>query len=240
MGATGIRDSIVAAALMLALIPANSVPAYADEFPSRPIRLIVPFAPGGPSDIAARMVADAMRNVVGQPMIIENKPGAGAIVATQSLLHAPADGYSLMMASNNLVIGKLLYKHLPFDSLRDLRAIIGVTRSPHFVLVTPTFPRQRSDPCCQAAGWKAELRLRRCRHRASFGGRTAQAAARPRHDPCPLSGLGTGADRSDVGPSAGLYRPRAVSPVARKGWNCEGARRHDKDPPRGISGYPNA
>jgi tripartite-type tricarboxylate transporter receptor subunit TctC len=143
MGAIGIRESIVAAALMLALIPATLVPVHADEFPSKPIRLIVPFAPGGPSDIAARVIAEALRNVVGQPIIVENKPGAGAIVATQSLLHAPADGYSLMMASNNLAIGKLLYKHLPFDSLRDLRAIIGVTRSPHFVLVPPAFPGSR-------------------------------------------------------------------------------------------------
>ncbi len=114
------RGGIVATVLMLALILPNVAPTHAQEFPSKPIRLIVPFAPGGPSDIAARAIADALRNVLGQPMIVENKPGAGAVVATQALLHAPADGYTLMMASNNLVIGKWLYKHLPFDSLRHL------------------------------------------------------------------------------------------------------------------------
>jgi hypothetical protein len=76
--------------------------------------------------------------VLGQPVIVENKSGAGAIVATQGLLRAPADGYTLMMASNNLVIGKWVYKHLPFDSLRDLRAIrgalLGTEKRPAFKL----------------------------------------------------------------------------------------------------------
>jgi len=133
------------------LIPVYSVPAYAEEFPSKPIRLIVPFAPGGPSDIAARAIADPLRDVLGQPVIVENKPGAGAVVAAQALLHAPADGYTLMMGSNNLVIGKWLYKNLPFDSLRDLRAIIGVTRSAHFVLVSPTFPGDRVNDLIRVA-----------------------------------------------------------------------------------------
>jgi tripartite-type tricarboxylate transporter receptor subunit TctC len=155
MGPNGMRDAIVAAALVLVMNAVNAVPTHADEFPSRPIRLIVPFAPGGPSDIAARAIAEALRNVLGQPMIVENKPGAGAIVATQSLLHAPADGYSLMMASNNLVIGKLLYKRLPFDSLRDLQAIIGVARSPHFVLVAPTFPGNRVSDLIHVANYQA-------------------------------------------------------------------------------------
>jgi tripartite-type tricarboxylate transporter receptor subunit TctC len=131
--------------LLLAVMLINPLPVHAEEFPSRPIHLIVPFPPGGPSDICARAIADALPNLLGQPVIVENKPGAGAVVATQALLHAPADGYTLMMASNNLVIGKWLYKRLPFDSLRDLRAIIGVARSPHFVLVSPTFPGNRID-----------------------------------------------------------------------------------------------
>src|SRR5262249_50075854 len=140
----GMRCRMVAAALMLALMPTYAVPAYAEEFPSRPIRLIVPFAPGGPSDIAARTIADPLRDVLGQPVIVVNKPGAGAVVATQALLHAPADGYTLMMASNNLVIGKWLYKNLPFDSLRDLRAIIRATRSPPSVVGAPSLPGDRA------------------------------------------------------------------------------------------------
>jgi tripartite-type tricarboxylate transporter receptor subunit TctC len=151
----GMRDRMVATALMPALIPVHAVPAYADEFPSKPIWLIVPFAPGGPSDIAARAIADPLRDVLGQPVIVENKAGAGAVVATQALLHAPADGYTLMMASNNLVNGKWLYKNLPFDSLRDLRPIIGVTRSPHFVLVSPTFPGDRVNDLIRVAKQQA-------------------------------------------------------------------------------------
>jgi tripartite-type tricarboxylate transporter receptor subunit TctC len=132
--------AVARAGWMLAAVLVGAVPAHAQEFPVKPIRLIVPFAPGGPSDISARAIAEALRDVLGQAIVVENKPGAGAVVATQALLAAPADGYTLMMASNVLSTGKWLYKQLPFDPLRDLRAVIGVTRSPLFVLVSSTFP----------------------------------------------------------------------------------------------------
>jgi tripartite-type tricarboxylate transporter receptor subunit TctC len=143
--------AVVGAGSLLAVMLANLLPIQAEEFPNKPIRLIVPFPPGGPSDISARAIADALSDVFVQPVIVENKPGAGAVAATQALLHAPADGYTLMMASNNLVIGKWLYKHLPFDSLRDLRAVIGVAHSPHFVLVSPAFPGSRVDDLIRVA-----------------------------------------------------------------------------------------
>ena len=130
-------------AWVLAAVLGGAVPAHAQEFPVKPIRLIVPFAPGGPSDISARAIADGLRDVLSQPVVVENKPGAGAVVATQALLAAPADGYTLMMASNSLSTGKWLYKHLPFDPLRDLQAVVGVTRSPLFLLVAATFPGNR-------------------------------------------------------------------------------------------------
>jgi tripartite-type tricarboxylate transporter receptor subunit TctC len=143
--------AVVGAGSLLAVMLANPLSVHAEEFPSRPIHLIVPFLPGGPSDICARAIADALPKMLGRPVIVENKPGAGAVVATEALLHAPADGYTLMMGSNNLAIGKGLYKRLPFDSLRDLRAIIGVARSPHFVLVSPAFPGSRIDDLIRVA-----------------------------------------------------------------------------------------
>lgn len=137
------RGVIAGTGLVLALMLAHVTAADAHDFPSKPIRLIVPFAPGGPSDISARVIAEELRKEFGQPVIVENKPGAGAIVATQALLRAPADGYTLMMASNSLATSKWLYKHLPYDPLSDLQPIIGVTRSPLLVLVPPVFPGDR-------------------------------------------------------------------------------------------------
>jgi len=148
---SGKMRSAAGAGWIFAGVLAGAVPAHAQEFPVKPIRLIVPFAPGGPSDISARAIADALRDVLSQPVVVENRPGAGAVVATQALLGAPADGYTLMMASNSLSTGKWLFKHLPFDPLRDLQAVIGVTRSPLFVLVSSTFPGDRIGDLIRAA-----------------------------------------------------------------------------------------
>jgi tripartite-type tricarboxylate transporter receptor subunit TctC len=113
--------------------------AWSQAFPAKPITLIVSFPPGGPADISARAVADPLAALLGQPVVIENKPGAGAVPAMQALLAAPADGHTLMLASNVLSTGKWLYKSVTFDPLNDVRAVIGVSKSPHLVVVSPSF-----------------------------------------------------------------------------------------------------
>jgi tripartite-type tricarboxylate transporter receptor subunit TctC len=111
----------------------------AQEFPSKPIRLIVPFPAGGPSDTTARSVAEGLGKVLGQPVVVENKPGAGAIVGSELVLAQPADGHTLLMASNVISTGKWLYPTMSFDPVRDFRAVAGVFRSPHQVVVSPGF-----------------------------------------------------------------------------------------------------
>jgi tripartite-type tricarboxylate transporter receptor subunit TctC len=145
------RSGAVGAGSMLAVMLAGSLPVHANEFPSRAIHLIVPFAPGGPSDISARLIAEPLHDVLGQPVIIENKPGAGGVVATQALLQAPPDGHTLMMAGNSIAISKWLYKRLPFDSFRDLRAVIGVIHNPQFLLVPAAFPGNRFEDLVRLA-----------------------------------------------------------------------------------------
>jgi tripartite-type tricarboxylate transporter receptor subunit TctC len=113
--------------------------AQAQSFPTKPIRLIVPFAPGGPSDISARLLATGLNDVLGQ-VIVENRPGAGAAVGAQALLAAPADGYTLMMGSNVLSSGKFLFDNLPYDTLNDFRGVGGVSISPLAMLVAPNVP----------------------------------------------------------------------------------------------------
>jgi len=139
---------ILAAACALA---ACIAPAQAQSFPSKPIHLIVSFPPGGPADISARAISDGLAALLGQPVVVENRPGAGAVAATQTLLSAAPDGHTLMLASNVLSTGKFLYKSVTFDPLKDVRAVIGVSKSPHLVVVSPTFHGNRIDDLIKLA-----------------------------------------------------------------------------------------
>lgn len=113
--------------------------ALAQGFPSKPMRLIVPFPPGGPADISARSIGEPLGGVLGQPVVIENRPGVGAVPAMQALLAAPADGHTMLLASNVISTGIWLYKSVSFDPVKDLRGVILVSRSPHLVVVQPGF-----------------------------------------------------------------------------------------------------
>jgi tripartite-type tricarboxylate transporter receptor subunit TctC len=93
------------------------------DFPKKPITLVVPFAPGGVADITARTAGKAMSATLGQPIVVDNKPGAGGIVAAQAVLQAPADGHTLLLMSNATAVSVHLVKKLPFDPRRDLAPI---------------------------------------------------------------------------------------------------------------------
>jgi tripartite-type tricarboxylate transporter receptor subunit TctC len=113
--------------------------AFAQDFPTKPIRLVVPFPAGGPSDTTARAIASGLGQKLGQPVVIDNKPGAGAIVGSEAVLQQPADGYTLLMASNVISTGKWLYPTMAFDPLKDFRSVAGIFKSPHQVVVAPGF-----------------------------------------------------------------------------------------------------
>ena len=112
----------------------------AQDFPNKAIRLIVPFPPGGPADISARLIAGGLDPLLRQPVVVENRPGAGSVAAMQALQSAPADGHTLMMASNTFAISKWLYRSVTFDPLKDARAVAGVSKTTHVVVVAPSFP----------------------------------------------------------------------------------------------------
>jgi tripartite-type tricarboxylate transporter receptor subunit TctC len=109
------------AAVSLGSVPLSGLAQAA--FPQRPITLVVPFAPGGVADITARTVSQAMAASLGQPIVIDNKPGAGGIVATQAVLKAPADGHTLLLMSNATAVSVHLVKKLPFDVVKDIAPI---------------------------------------------------------------------------------------------------------------------
>ena len=130
--------AFVAGASMLA------APAFAQgtgDYPNRPIKLIVPFAPGGGTDVTARMVAERLRNELGQPVVVDNRPGATGTIGTAAALTAPADGYTLLFTtSTNQVIAPLLMEKAPYDGAKDFTPITQVIRYLGVLLVSSSVP----------------------------------------------------------------------------------------------------
>jgi tripartite-type tricarboxylate transporter receptor subunit TctC len=130
---------VLVAALAMAVAAGPSV--AADDYPSRPIKLLVPFTPGGGTDLLARIVAQKMSENMGQPIVVENKPGGNTLVATEALVRAASDGYTLLMQTNNLTANPTLYKgKIDFDTVKDITPVAMVAGNPHVLVVNPSLP----------------------------------------------------------------------------------------------------
>lgn len=112
----------------------------ADDYPTRPIRVIVPFSPGGAVDGPMRLIAQELGKRLGQPVVVENKPGAGATIGTDVVAKAPPDGYTLLLASQTNAISATLYAKLPFDPVEDFAPVTLIGREPGVVVVNPAVP----------------------------------------------------------------------------------------------------
>ncbi|XAH25939.1 tripartite tricarboxylate transporter substrate binding protein [Xylophilus sp. GW821-FHT01B05] len=127
-----------------ALLPAagswHPVAAQPAAFPSRSIRIVVPFAPGGPTDLMARAISRSLGQTLGQPVIVDNKPGGGGVIALGEVAKQPADGYTLAFPSILAVTNPALMPNYPFDTLRDFSAVTVVGFIPHALVVRPDFP----------------------------------------------------------------------------------------------------
>ena len=126
------RNFLAGASLATWTVPGLAQPAY----PSRPIRLIVPFSAGSASDILARTVGEKLQAALGQPVLVENRPGAGGTIATALVARAEPDGYTLIVVSAGHVVNPGIYKNLPYDTLRDFSGVIPLASLPS-VLVVP-------------------------------------------------------------------------------------------------------
>ena len=115
-------------------------PVRADDFPSRPLRVIVPFSPGGAVDGPMRLIAQHLSQRLGQPVVVENKPGAGATIGTDVVAKAAPDGYTLLLASQTNAISATLYSNLPFDPIEDFTPVTLIGREPGVVVVNPAVP----------------------------------------------------------------------------------------------------
>jgi tripartite-type tricarboxylate transporter receptor subunit TctC len=119
-----------------ALVFANTV--SAQPYPSRQVRMIVPFAAGGPTDVIARILAQKLSDDIGQAFFVENHPGAGGNIGTGMVATAPADGYTILVASSSFVVNPSLYKKLSFDPLKDFIPITIIGASPNVLMVHPS------------------------------------------------------------------------------------------------------
>ncbi len=124
-----------------AMALAYATGAHAQAYPAKPIRLIVPFAPGGPNDFLGRLVGQKVTEQLGQTVIVENRGGAGGTVGMDVAAKSPGDGYTLAMAgTSNMAVAPSLYAKLPYDPLRDFSPIINVAHVPYALAVNPTVP----------------------------------------------------------------------------------------------------
>jgi len=134
------RRSLLHLAAAAAALPAVSSIARAQVYPSRPVRLIVPVAPAGATDILARLMGQWLSDRLGQPFVIDNRPGGGTNIGTEAVVHAPADGYTLLMVNAASAINATLYAKLNFNFIRDIVPVAGITREPLVMQVNPSVP----------------------------------------------------------------------------------------------------
>jgi tripartite-type tricarboxylate transporter receptor subunit TctC len=135
------RRALLAAglpAMALGVARAEDQPADAENFPTRPVTFVVPFAPAGGTDILTRLLAQKLEQRFGKPFVVENRPGAGTLIATNLIAKSPPDGYTIMMAVSSLAADVTLYKSLPYDPAKDLMLVALIARVPFVLVVSPS------------------------------------------------------------------------------------------------------
>jgi tripartite-type tricarboxylate transporter receptor subunit TctC len=140
-----VRHSMIAKRTLSALLIASilacvAADAHAQTYPSRPIKMIVPFTPGSPVDVMGRLVADHLSARLGQPVVIDNRPGAGTTLGTKAAAAAEPDGYTLLFNSSSIVVAPAMYKNLDYDPLKSFAAVANVAFSDWVMVVPPSVP----------------------------------------------------------------------------------------------------
>src|SRR5580698_9582219 len=131
------KRAIAIAGIFLGISLALGSAAFAQDFPDRPLHLIVPYGPGGITDFAGRTVGQALGNALGQTVVVDNKPGAGGIVGVDYVAHSAPDGYQMAIMDPAIIINPLLQKSMPYDVFTDLTTLSGVSSSPEVLVVSP-------------------------------------------------------------------------------------------------------
>jgi tripartite-type tricarboxylate transporter receptor subunit TctC len=124
----------------LCLVATAGAAAVAADYPVKPVKWVVPYPPAGTTDVLARIVAQWLTEKLGQPFIVENKPGAGNNIGTEMVVNAPPDGYTMLLVNPANGINATLYRNLNFNFVRDIAPVAGLVRAPNVMEVTPSFP----------------------------------------------------------------------------------------------------
>ena len=195
---------LLSRAIALALVVAAPVfasPAAAQQdYPSRPVKIIVPFGAGGPADVYARQLAQHLSDTLKQSFVVENRPGAGSIIGTDAVAKSPADGYTLLLMSNTHTTNESLTPNKPFQLMRDFVPVAAINYSDLVMVVHPSVPAKdlkefialaKKDPGKLNYGSSGH------RHALSHGRRIVQSHERHRHRAHPAQGVGRNAQRRD-------------------------------------------
>ena len=190
-------------------MPALSGIARAQTYPTRPVRVIVGYAAGGASDIAARLIGQRLSERLGQSFVVENRPGAASNLATETVVHAPPDGHTLLLVSASNAINATLYDKLNFNFIRDIAPVGSITRGPLVMVVNPSLPAKT------VAEFIAYAKANSGTSQHGVGGRRKPAASRGRTVQChggdqnaarAVSRRAACADGPDRRTGAGLFR----------------------------------
>lgn len=149
---TPARRHLIAALATGTLAFLGAPAASAQEFPSRPIKLVAPLAPGGATDLVARVLAERAGKILGQPMVVENRPGAGGTVGSALVVQSPPDGHTLLMGTiGTLAISPAMYPKMPYDTDRDLTPVVLVAGGQFALVVHPSFPARNFEEFLEQA-----------------------------------------------------------------------------------------
>ena len=151
MNAMGATVRAVVSTLCCFLSCAGALAQSTQAYPSKALRIVIPFPPGGSLDVLGRVVAEKLSPILGQPVVVDNRPGASGAVGADLVARAAPDGYTILISANTLVMLPMLRKDLPFDPLKDFVPIINLAMTPVVLVVNPTFPARNTAEFIAAA-----------------------------------------------------------------------------------------
>ena len=204
------KAALAALAALLGALPGHAQ----DDYPNRPVKIIVPFAPGGSTDVVARILADKLGAEFKQNFIVDNRPGAGGNIGADAVAKSNADGYTLLMGTTGvLAINGHLYKTMSYDAERDFAPVSYTSLITNILVVNPEVQARTVPELVRFAKSKpggSDLRFLRIGELDASVGRALQGARRGGHPPRSLQGQLAGPDRRDVGPGDDALRQRAL------------------------------
>ena len=223
-----------------AVLPAMSGTARTETYPTRPVRGIVPQAPGGAADISARLMGQWLSERLGQPFIIENRTGAGGNIGTEAVVTAPPDGYTFLVVGSFNAINATLYDKVNFNFIRDIAPVAGIMRNPLIMEVTPSFPAKSvAEFIAYAKANPGKLNMGSAGNGSPqhMSGELLKMMAAVDMGHVPLSRFGTYVDRPASRRAARRVRSYALVDRTRQGWQATCAGRDDGDALGGTAGY---